>query len=66
MLELAVAVLACCTAVNVGTAFLMTGPARVAAKVAFYLAGAFGVVALSKLRRWRRLLRDESILVGAS
>jgi hypothetical protein len=51
--------------VNFGLLLVMSGSGKVASKMAFHGAAAFGVIALLKLRRWGRK-NQETILLNTT
>jgi len=65
LMELMLSLLGCCTAVNFGLLLVMSGSGKVASKMAFHGAAAFGVIALLKLRRWGRK-NQETILLNST
>lgn len=64
LMEVMLSVLGCCTAMNFGMLLIVTGSAKVASKMAFYGAAAFGILALLKLRGWQRKQQDEDLLIN--
>jgi predicted unusual protein kinase regulating ubiquinone biosynthesis (AarF/ABC1/UbiB family) len=65
LMELMLSLLGCCTAMNFGLLLVMSGSGKVASKMAFHGAAAFGVIALLKLRRWGRK-NQETILLNTT